>query len=125
MAYINGGKPFGQYTYEHWFDHEYGNKINITISELTENEVSIVSEMVEKLFNEFIGIDYSEEGNNTFRDHIKPQNILKRTTEEGRQLFTAKLEGEIIGIIEIKNKSHISLLFVKKEYHRQGIGKLL
>ena len=23
MAYVIGGKHFGQYTYEHWFDHEY------------------------------------------------------------------------------------------------------
>ena len=25
MAYVIGGKHFGQYTYEHWFDHEYNN----------------------------------------------------------------------------------------------------
>jgi hypothetical protein len=23
MAWVFGGKKFGQYTYEHWFDHEY------------------------------------------------------------------------------------------------------
>ena len=23
MAYVTGGKHFGQYTYEHWYDHEY------------------------------------------------------------------------------------------------------
>jgi len=23
MAFITGGKHFGQYTYEHWYDHEY------------------------------------------------------------------------------------------------------
>jgi len=26
MAFVTGGKHFGQYTYEHWFDDEYGNK---------------------------------------------------------------------------------------------------
>ena len=29
MAFVTGGKHFGQYTYEHWFDHEYGNKKDI------------------------------------------------------------------------------------------------
>ena len=24
MAWVFGGKKFGQYTYEHWFDDEYG-----------------------------------------------------------------------------------------------------
>ena len=26
MAFITGGKHFGQYTYEHWYDHEYRNE---------------------------------------------------------------------------------------------------
>jgi hypothetical protein len=26
MAFVTGGKHFGQYTYEHWFDGEYEKK---------------------------------------------------------------------------------------------------
>jgi len=26
MAIVIGGKHFGEYTYEHWFDHEYGDE---------------------------------------------------------------------------------------------------
>jgi hypothetical protein len=26
MAWVMGGKHFGQYTYEHWFDDEYDEK---------------------------------------------------------------------------------------------------
>jgi len=26
MAWVIGGKHFGQYTYEHWFDDEYGDE---------------------------------------------------------------------------------------------------
>jgi len=29
MAFVTGGKHFGQYTYDHWYDHEFG----ITIDE--------------------------------------------------------------------------------------------
>src|SRR5215510_2525003 len=35
------------------------------------------------------------------------------------------LKDSIIEIFEIRNKNHISLFFVKKEYHKQGIGKKL
>ncbi len=28
---VLGGKHFGQYTYEHWFDDEYGNKNKIEV----------------------------------------------------------------------------------------------
>jgi len=27
MAYVPGGKHFGQYTYEHWYDHEYKDEV--------------------------------------------------------------------------------------------------
>jgi len=31
MAFVTGGKHFGQYTYEHWFDHEYeGRALSMT-----------------------------------------------------------------------------------------------
>ena len=123
MAYVDGGKHFGQYTYEHWFDHEYGNKI--IIEKLTIEEVNIVSNMVDNIFDEFVGKDYSVEGNNTFKDYIKPENIIKRLVEKSSIFFTAKSDNKIIGMMEIKNKDHISLFFVQKEFHGKGIGKYL
>jgi GNAT superfamily N-acetyltransferase len=125
MAYVNGGKHFGQYTYEHWFDHEYENKNNITIDELKTNEIDYVSSMIDNIFDEFVGMDYSLEGNSTFKDYINPQNIFNRFSDKSSQFFTVKYENKIIGIMEIKNTDHISLFFVKNEFHGQGIGKLL
>ena len=82
MAYVNGGKHFGQYTYEHWFDYEYENKKDLTVNELKIDEIDFVSNMVDNIFNEFVGKDYSVEGNNTFKEYIRPQNILNRVTEK-------------------------------------------
>ena len=123
MAFVTGGKHFGQYTFEHWFDHEYVK--NILIEELQIEEINYVSNMINSVFDDFVGKDYSEEGNNTFKDYIKPQNILRRYNEKTSQFFCAKYSDEIIGILEIKNKDHISLFFVKKEFHGKGIGKKL
>jgi len=39
MGYITGGKHFGQYTYEHWYDHEYGEKNEINEADLTEKSI--------------------------------------------------------------------------------------
>jgi len=123
MALVTGGKHFGQYTYEHWFDHVYVN--NILIDELETDEINYVSNMINDLFDEFVGKDYSEEGNNSFKDYIKPQNILTRINGKNSEFFTAQYGDEIIGIMEIKNRDHISLFFVKKEFHKKGIGKKL
>jgi len=124
MAYISGGKHFGQYTYEHWYDHEYGSEDGI-IEELIIDEINYVSDMVDNIFNEFIGKDYSVEGNNIFKEYIKPENILNRFTDKSSLFFTAKIKNEIVGIMEIKNRDHISLLFVKNEFQGKGIGKYL
>ena len=97
----------------------------IIIEELKCEEINIFSNMVNNIFDEFVGKDYSEEGNNTFKDYINPENILGRLSNKTSKFYVAKNNNEIIGILEIKNIDHISLFFVKKEYHRKGIGKRL
>ena len=41
------------------------------------------------------------------------------------QLFAAYDNGRMIGMISLRNQTHISLLFVDAKYHRRGIGRLL
>jgi predicted GNAT family N-acyltransferase len=98
---------------------------NIRIEELRIEEINFVSNMINTIFDEFVGKDYSEEGNITFKDYINPQNILNRFNKKNNQYFVARYNDEIIGILEIKNKDHVSLFFIKKEFHGRGIGKKL
>jgi GNAT superfamily N-acetyltransferase len=89
------------------------------------NEINNVSNMVNNVFDEFVGIDYSENGKETFKDYICPKNTLERLNNKTSNFYIAKYIDEIIGILEIKNKDHVSLFFVKKEFHGKGIGKKL
>ena len=41
------------------------------------------------------------------------------------QMMGAYLGNKIVGIISLRNKTHISLLFVDKYYHKRGIGRAL
>ena len=69
--------------------------------------------------------EYSQEGIESFRDFISDQWLKNMFLKGEYQMFTA-LEGEkIIGFITLRNKCHISLLFVDKDYHRRGIGATL
>ena len=96
-----------------------------SIEELEEKDVNSFSNMVSNVFNEFVGINYSKEGNDTFNEYIDPKNVLERLNNSNNLFYVAKLNNEIIGILEIKNNNHISLFFVKKEFHKNGIGKKL
>ena len=98
---------------------------DIIIGELETNEINSFSNLVNTVFDEFVGKDYSEEGNNTFKDYTDLKNILIRFNEKTGKFYAAKYQNEIVGILEIKNNDHISLFFVKKEFHGRGIGKKL
>jgi ribosomal protein S18 acetylase RimI-like enzyme len=41
------------------------------------------------------------------------------------QMFVALDHSRIIGMITLRDTSHISLLFVDEQYHRQGVGRAL
>ena len=88
-------------------------------------EIELFSKLINTVFDEFVGNDYSVEGNNTFKDYIKPQNIMEILKNSENKFFVAKYNNEIIGVLQIRNKGHIALFFVKKEFHNKGIGKNL
>ena len=98
---------------------------NILIDDLKIDEINFVSNVVNNIFDEFVGKDYSEKGNNTFKDYIQSQNISNRLGDKTSQFFVARCKTEIIGLMELKNTDHISLFFIKKEFQGKGIGKKL
>lgn len=80
--------------------------------------------LVWEVFLEFEAPDYSEEGIREFRDYIEPSFFGKRM-EEGLLLWGG-FDGErIVGVIAVKSPIHVSLLFVDKACHRQGIARSL
>ena len=103
----------------------------ITIEELQGADITTYSiwidmiDLIDTVFDEFVGKDYSEKGNETFKDYIDLKKIMERLEQKTSQWFVAKSGDEIIGIMEIRYQNHIALFFVKKEFHRQGIGKKL
>jgi GNAT superfamily N-acetyltransferase len=98
---------------------------SITFGNLKIYEINQYSDLINNVFDEFVGKDYSEKGNIEFKKYIEVNNVQERFNSGLYQYYVARNGEEIIGILEIKNKNHISLYFVKKEYHKQGIGKIL
>ena len=104
---------------------------NITIEELNSADITTYStmldmiDMVDAVFDEFVGKDYSELGRKTFKDYLDIKKIMERLAQQTSQWYFAKLDNEIIGVLEIRYQNHIALFYVQKEFHRQGIGKKL
>jgi GNAT superfamily N-acetyltransferase len=84
----------------------------------------MIHHLIKKVFDEFVSIDYSEEGNIFFYDWIKPSKIAERQRIQ-KNIWVAFVDSKLVGVIEIRDNKYISLLFVDKDYQGQGIAKKL
>ena len=84
-------------------------------------------DLVNDVFSEFVAIDYSEQGNNTFQDYLKNKyEEFSADLETGhKKAWGYYQDGKIIGVIATRDISHIALMFVDKHHHRKGIARQL
>ena len=94
----------------------------VTYRAAYKSEWDICMDLAWRTFLKFDAPDYPQEGIDNFREFVTDE-VLKDMFHAGEyQLFVAVRAGEIIGIISLRDRNHISLLFVDQNYHRQGIG---
>lgn len=82
-------------------------------------------DLVKRTFDEFEAPCYSEVGVDSFYKFANYENLKNEIENNDINILVATDYKKIIGVIAIKNKNHIAMLFVDKEYQKQGIGKKL
>ena len=129
---VIGGKHFGQYTYEHWFDHEYGNadktKPNFFLRlEEEKDHLSVENLTREAFWNVYKpGCD----------EHLLIHKMRTSSCFIKELDYVAVLNDEIVGNIVYakskiisENKDHDVLTFgpvsVLPVWQKKGIGKQL
>lgn len=96
----------------------------IEIREMQMQDVPAVCAFVKTVFDEYLSSTYTDEGNRTFYAYIEPQAMRTRMHEGGFG-FVAESSKAIVSHIEIRNNSHICLLFTHTLYQRQGLAHAL
>ena len=96
----------------------------IKIEKYKNGQEITIHQLIKRVYDEFVSIDYSDEGNIFFYDWILPSKIAERQKNQVN-FFVAYVDSKIVGMIEIRDNKNISLLFVDKEYQGQGIAKRL
>lgn len=82
-------------------------------------------ELVWRVFLEFEAPDYSEEGIQEFKRFIDLEEAAQRMDAGEMLLWGCFGEERLVGVIAGRLPGHVSLLFVDKKYHRQGIARAL
>ena len=96
------------------------------IFKMGKGDIKGALDLVWTVFEEFEAPDYSSVGIEEFKSFINYSFIMGKL-EKGEMNFwgSRDCEGNLTGVIATRDESHICLLFVKKEYHRQGIARNL
>ncbi len=95
-----------------------------TIRDVAAGEVPAASALVGTVFAKYIAPGYTDEGIKKFLSFVAPAAIARRLAERSFMLV-ALLRGELAGVVEIRDNSHITLLFVGEEQHRRGVARRL
>ncbi len=95
------------------------------ICKLNSGQLRDALELIWEVFNEYEAPDYEEMGVKTFQ-HFIEFHSMKEKMESGEMKFWGCYQNSyLVGVIAIRPKQHISLLFVRGRFHHLGIASRL
>lgn len=81
--------------------------------------------LCKEVFMEFEAPGYPPEGTINFLAFLELQQMERMVSTGLLRFFGAFCGKDLIGAAALRDHFHICLLFVKKEFHRQGVGTAL
>lgn len=97
----------------------------LEIMSLDREDFNKASKLIWDVFSEFEAPDYLDEGIENFKEFIDSDRLYKNMKSGFMNFWGCFDKGNLIGVIASREVKHVSLLFVKKEYHRMGIARKL
>ncbi len=91
--------------------------------QLRKQQVPGVIDLVWEVFKEFVAPDYSDEGTATFKKFIEYCSIIQKLDSGEMKIWGSFNNHKLSGVIAALRTNHICLLFIRKEYQRQGIAR--
>lgn len=94
------------------------------IRKINGSEVTEALALALEVFMQFEAPDYKPEGIDTFkRDIVQNEEFISQCRQGICPIYAAFDEGKMIGIMGMRSsRTHINLVFVRKEYQRQGVA---
>lgn len=98
----------------------------VEIRPIYRTEWSSAMSIAWRTFLKFEACDYTPEGVSNFYKFVTDEVLHRMFLMGEYQVFGAFEEKKhMVGMLGLRSRSHISLLFVEEAYHRQGIARSL
>ncbi|MBC7256401.1 MAG: GNAT family N-acetyltransferase [Chloroflexi bacterium] len=95
-----------------------------TIRPMEAGEEEKVSALVRRVFDLFVAPEYEPEGIQSFYRYIEPQCLRERAAKD-HDILLAFVDKTPVGVLELREGRHISLLFVDAMFQGRGIARAL
>ena len=95
---------------------------SILYRQIQSSEVAAASVLACEAFDQSVAPHYQPEGVSEFHRYASAEALAKRHLE-GHITLVAELSGELVGMLHLREPSHISMLFVRASHQRRGIGR--
>ncbi len=96
----------------------------MNISIMKPGQEKVVIDIVREVFDEYVGPDFSPEGIEEFYKYADENSLARRSLSNCFTIIGYQDE-VAVGVIEIRDMSHISMFFVKATYQHRGFGREL
>lgn len=99
----------------------------VVIRKITAGEVESAMALALEVFMQFEAPDYGPAGVETFKkDIVENPEYLEKARQGACPIYGAFDGEQIVALMGMRsNKTHINLVFTKKEYHRKGIARAI
>lgn len=95
------------------------------IEAVPQGDIPRVAKLCLQTFLQFEAMDYDPQGIESFRAAVNV-DILRRQMDTDQLEMWGFYEGDqLYGVIALRRKRYITLLFVDKKWHKKGIGRRL
>lgn len=107
------------------------NDNNFRISSAQSNaEINKAFRLAEKVFMEFEAPTFRQRGIDSFLDFLWGKRVREMIADGDFRVWVcyaqnAFAEDELVGMLALREACHISLAFIRGDFHRQGIGRML
>lgn len=95
------------------------------ICKITSNKLRDALDLVWEVFEKYEAPDYEEMGIKTFRHFIEYHNMVEKVHQGEMIFWGCYLNNYLVGVIALREGQHISLLFVREQFHHLGVARRL
>lgn len=101
------------------------NSLNGEVRRIKRTEWDNGMQLAWDTFMVFEAPEYEPEGVKNFHAFVKGRELKQLFLLGEYDAYGAYIDGIMVGILGVRKRNHISLLFVDAEYHRKGIASAL